>query len=75
MSDQIQLIYNGKILITINDEISICLNGYWVTNSSNSLSGNFTLFEPGVYTVKAVDYFNQTVLQYFTITWIFEYFP
>jgi hypothetical protein len=65
LSDQIQLIYNGKVQATLNDEISTSINGYWIINST---SGNYTFFQPGVYTVEAVDYFNQTVLGYFTVT-------
>jgi hypothetical protein len=65
LSDQIQLIYNGKVQPTLNDEISISTNGYWIINST---SINHTFFQPGVYTVEAVDYFNQTVLGYFTVT-------
>jgi len=69
LSDQIQLIYNGKVQATLNDEISTSINGYWIVNSTSPLSGgNFTFFQPGVYTVEAVDYFNQTVLGYFTVT-------
>ncbi|WP_016730498.1 hypothetical protein [Saccharolobus islandicus] len=69
LSDQVQLIYNGRVQATLNDEISASLNGYWITNSISSLSGGkFTFFQPGVYTVEAVDYFNQTVLGYFTVT-------
>ena len=65
LSDQIQLIYNGKVQPTLNDEISISTNGYWIINSTGI---NHTFFQPGVYTVEAVDYFNQTVLGYFTVT-------
>ncbi|ADX84563.1 Hypothetical Protein SiL_0505 [Sulfolobus islandicus LAL14/1] len=69
MSDQVQLIYNGRVQATLNAEISASLNGYWITNSISSLSGGkFTFFQLGVYTVEAVDYFNQTVLGYFTVT-------
>ncbi|QIW25366.1 hypothetical protein EWF20_10595 [Sulfolobus sp. S-194] len=69
LSDQIQLIYNGKVQVTLNDEISVSLNGYWITNSTSLISGGrFTLFQPGIYTVEAVDYFNQTVLGYFTVS-------
>jgi len=65
LSDQIQLTYNGKVQATLNDEISTSINGYWIINST---SGKYTFFQPGVYTVEAVDYFNQTVLGYFTVT-------
>jgi hypothetical protein len=65
LSDQIQLIYNGKVQATFNDEISTSINGYWIINSTGI---NHTFFQPGVYTVEAVDYFNQTVLGYFTVT-------
>jgi len=65
LSDQIQLIYNGKVQATLSDEISISINGYWIINSTGI---NHTFFQPGVYTVEAVDYFNQTVLGYFTVT-------
>ncbi|ACP44711.1 conserved hypothetical protein [Sulfolobus islandicus Y.G.57.14] len=69
LSDQVQLIYNGRVQATLNAEISASLNGCWITNSISSLSGGkFTFFQPGVYTVEAVDYFNQTVLGYFTVT-------
>jgi hypothetical protein len=69
LSDQIQLIYNGKVQTTLNDEISVYINGYWIINSTSSSPGiNHTFFQPGVYTVEAVDYFNQTVLGYFTVT-------
>ena len=81
LSDQVQLIYNGKVQATLNDEISTSIKGYWIINSTSSLSGgnytfftslfsggNYTFFQPGVYTVEAVDYFNQTVLGYFTVT-------
>ncbi|PVU75160.1 hypothetical protein DDW11_03845 [Sulfolobus sp. SCGC AB-777_G06] len=65
LSDQIQLIYSGKVQATLNDEISISINGYWIINSTGI---NHTFFQPGVYTVEAVDYFNQTILGYFTVT-------
>ncbi len=78
MSNQIELIYHEKSLYTRSDKISVSLNGYWITNGTNGYwmnigklpicLGNFTLFKPGVYTVKASDYFNQTILEYFTVT-------
>ncbi|AWR96049.1 hypothetical protein [Acidianus brierleyi] len=68
LSNQMQLIYNGKIVGTVHNEISISINGYWITNYTNPLSGKFTLFTPGIYTVEGISYFNQTVLEYFTVT-------
>ncbi|BFI76398.1 hypothetical protein [Sulfurisphaera ohwakuensis] len=60
MSDEIQLIYNGSLQATMHDVLMASLNGYWI-------GSNFTYFQPGIYTVEAVDYFNQTVLAYFTV--------
>ncbi|MBB5253402.1 hypothetical protein [Sulfurisphaera ohwakuensis] len=60
MSDEIQLIYNGRLQATMHDVLMASLNGYWI-------GSNFTYFQPGIYTVEAVDYFNQTVLAYFTV--------
>ncbi|BCS92454.1 hypothetical protein [Metallosphaera javensis (ex Sakai et al. 2022)] len=68
LSDHMQLIFQGRVLENVSDEISLSLSGYWIaTNSGTPFSGNFTTFQPGVYTVEAVDYFNQSLFGYFTV--------
>lgn len=73
MSDRVQLIYNGTVQATLSDRTSAVVYGYYFPTSPNVSvldfsAWNFTYFQPGVYTVVAIDYFNQTVFAYFTVT-------
>ncbi|ABP94559.1 MULTISPECIES: hypothetical protein [Metallosphaera] len=70
-SDSMQLIYQGKVVDTIPNEFSLNVSGYWIPNNSSTSiipQGSFTTFQPGIYTVQLLDYFNQSVLGYFTVT-------
>ncbi|WP_246252913.1 hypothetical protein [Acidianus brierleyi] len=62
MSNQIQMTYNGKSIGRGKDDIAVFPKGYYATPAK------FTLFTPGIYTVEGISYFNQTVLEYFTVT-------
>ena len=70
-SDLMQLIYQGKVVDTIPNEFSFNISGYWIPNNSSTSiipQGSFTTFQPGIYTVQVVDYFNQSLLGYFVVT-------